>query len=420
MAEHPRIEELRRRVDKDPSSIAFAQLGEEYRRAGSFTEAIDTCRAGLQRHPGYLSARVTLGRALVETGEFEDAEAELAQVLESAPENLAAIRGLADIHHRRDNLPQALEYYRRALALAQNDPDLEQMVTDLEREIGDGATSPEVPDGLSFAQARDELMSFTPPDGIAAPTPDGESASDTSDDDTFEAGGLDAVADADLDIVDALEAAVGGNVEADVDEGDIEAVAGDIEVVADEGDIEAVADEGDIEAVADEGDIEAIADEGDIEAVADAAAGAAVESFVLSDDESFVLDDDPDGTVEVAPESVLHESELEAAPDGDQGDLGDAEAADQDAEAFEIADALEASGLGTFDGAESIDFETLEIGETAGEGEPESAVADEPEPELAATELEEPEQTSDGADEGVPTLESFLDSIAARREPSGS
>jgi hypothetical protein len=266
-------------------------------------------------------------------------------------------------------------------------------------------------------------MSFTPPDGIAAPTPDGESASDTSDDDTsadeafdddtFEAGGLDAVADADLDIVDALEAAVGGNVEADVDEGDIE-------VVADEGDIEAVADEGDIEAVADEGDIEAIADEGDIEAVADAAAGAAVESFVLSDDESFVLDDDPDGTVEVAPESVLHESELEAAPDGDQGDLGDAEAADQDPEAFEIADALEASGLGTFDGAESIDFETLEIGETAGEGEPESAVADEPEPELAATELEEPEQTSDGADEGVPTLESFLDSIAARREPSGS
>ena len=40
MAENPRIEELRRRVQKDPASIAFAQLAEEFRRAGRFEEAI--------------------------------------------------------------------------------------------------------------------------------------------------------------------------------------------------------------------------------------------------------------------------------------------------------------------------------------------------------------------------------------------
>ena len=34
MSENPRIDELRRRVDKDPSSIAFAQLAEEHRRMG--------------------------------------------------------------------------------------------------------------------------------------------------------------------------------------------------------------------------------------------------------------------------------------------------------------------------------------------------------------------------------------------------
>lgn len=100
MAENPRIEELRRRVQLDPASIAFAALAEEYRRMGRHAEAIETCRAGLQRHPAYLSARVTLGRALIETGDYDAARDELETVLRSAPENLAAIRGLAQIHER--------------------------------------------------------------------------------------------------------------------------------------------------------------------------------------------------------------------------------------------------------------------------------------------------------------------------------
>ena len=101
MSVNPRIEELRRRVQADPASIAFAALAEEYRRVGNYTDAIETCIAGLKRHPSYVSARVTLGRALIEVGRFDEAEQELQIVLKAAPENLAAIRGLADIHHRR-------------------------------------------------------------------------------------------------------------------------------------------------------------------------------------------------------------------------------------------------------------------------------------------------------------------------------
>jgi tetratricopeptide (TPR) repeat protein len=100
MAENPRIEELRRRVQADPASIAVAALAEEYRRAGRYDDAIATCLTGLKRHPSYLSAHVTLGRALVEVGRYEDAREELEFVLRAAPENLAAIRGLAEIHHR--------------------------------------------------------------------------------------------------------------------------------------------------------------------------------------------------------------------------------------------------------------------------------------------------------------------------------
>jgi len=101
MTDNARLEELRRRVQRDPASISFAALAEEYRRLGQFDDAIDTCRAGLLRHPAYVSARVTLGRALIGVGAYDEAAFELEEVLRSAPENLAAIRALADIHGRR-------------------------------------------------------------------------------------------------------------------------------------------------------------------------------------------------------------------------------------------------------------------------------------------------------------------------------
>src|ERR1700688_3951789 len=104
MADQSRLEDLRRRVQRDPASIAFAQLAEEYRRGGQYAESVAACRAGLAVHPGYLSARVTLGRVLIELGELAPAQTELERVLKSAPENLAAIRGLADIYHKQGDL----------------------------------------------------------------------------------------------------------------------------------------------------------------------------------------------------------------------------------------------------------------------------------------------------------------------------
>jgi tetratricopeptide (TPR) repeat protein len=157
MADSQRIDDLRRRVQRDPTSIAFAQLAEECRRAGHFQEAVDVCRAGLELHPGYLSARVTLGRALIELNELDIALSELEHVLKSAPENLAAIRGVAEVHHRQGALQEALAQYRAALALARNDPDLQRTVDELARQV-EPPQPPASADGLSFEQMRDELL----------------------------------------------------------------------------------------------------------------------------------------------------------------------------------------------------------------------------------------------------------------------
>lgn len=100
MGDNPRIAELRRRVEADPASIAFAQLAEEYRRGGDYERAVAVCRTGLAQYPGYVSARLTLGRALIELGRFEDARAELDRVLKITPDNLAAVRSLEDLRER--------------------------------------------------------------------------------------------------------------------------------------------------------------------------------------------------------------------------------------------------------------------------------------------------------------------------------
>lgn len=142
MADEVRIEALRKRLQKDPGSIAFAQLAEEYRRAGRFQDAIDACRAGLARHPGYLSARVTLGRSLLEVGDVESAQRELEDVLRIAPDNLSAMRGIAEVHRKKGDVPEALLQFRSAFEMAGPDPSIEQFVRDLRRDAMAADLSP--------------------------------------------------------------------------------------------------------------------------------------------------------------------------------------------------------------------------------------------------------------------------------------
>jgi tetratricopeptide (TPR) repeat protein len=135
MGETARLDELRRRVESDPASIAFATLAEEYRRAGRFDEAVDATRAGLRFHPTYVSARVTLGRSLMELDEHEQAERELRLVLKTSPDNLAARRALGDLYWRQSDLTRALEQFQSAIALAPGDHELADIVQSLKREV---------------------------------------------------------------------------------------------------------------------------------------------------------------------------------------------------------------------------------------------------------------------------------------------
>ncbi|MEO8480568.1 MAG: tetratricopeptide repeat protein [Acidobacteriota bacterium] len=93
---------------------AFGGIAERFRRAGDLDRAIGLCRDGLKKFPDQLSARVTLGWSLLDKGQYDEARAELERVLRRAPDNLAAIRGLAELHDRSEGAMPSMDDHREA------------------------------------------------------------------------------------------------------------------------------------------------------------------------------------------------------------------------------------------------------------------------------------------------------------------
>ena len=130
---NPRIDDLRKKLDKEPGSRLFAQLAEELRKEGDLAEAIRVSRQGLSHHPNYPSARMTLGRALLDSGDLAAARREFETVLKGAADNILASRYLAECLEGLGQAADALERYRATLALAPGDKQLQARIQALEK-----------------------------------------------------------------------------------------------------------------------------------------------------------------------------------------------------------------------------------------------------------------------------------------------
>jgi tetratricopeptide (TPR) repeat protein len=135
LAGNPRIDDLRKRLERDPQSRLFAQLAEELRKEGDLADAIEVARTGLARHPSYPSARMTLGRALLDTGDTNGAQRELEAAVQGAPDNILAGRLLAECLEAEGHLDEALARYRTTLTLSAGDRQIAARVDALEQRI---------------------------------------------------------------------------------------------------------------------------------------------------------------------------------------------------------------------------------------------------------------------------------------------
>jgi tetratricopeptide (TPR) repeat protein len=157
-----RLDELRARWEKEPSSRAFVPLAEEYRRLGRLGEAERTCKEGLQRHSNYHSAHVLLGRILLDLDRRDEAAEEFRRVLESEPQNLLAGKLLAGIRRDQGRWGEALEIYRGLQLFYPENAEVRTQVYQLERGPEGGEATTEGPAfAASVPPAGDALATNT-------------------------------------------------------------------------------------------------------------------------------------------------------------------------------------------------------------------------------------------------------------------
>lgn len=161
---NPRIDDLRKRLEKDPGSRVFAQLAEELRKDGDLGEAIQVCREGLQKHQRYPSARMTLGRALFESGDLAAARTEFEAVLKGAPDNILASRLLGESLGGLGELEAARTRYKKTLAMAPGDKQVAAKLQEMEGALK-GPVAP------AAALAKTEVVTATKPGPASEPPP---------------------------------------------------------------------------------------------------------------------------------------------------------------------------------------------------------------------------------------------------------
>ena len=131
MDENPRITELRKKLEKDPGSRLFAQLAEELRKDGKHGEAVMVARRGLEKNPNYPSARLTLARALLDSGQPREARPELEQIVKAAPDNILAGRLLGEALEDLGEVSLAIQQFERTLVFAPGDKAMAEIVATL-------------------------------------------------------------------------------------------------------------------------------------------------------------------------------------------------------------------------------------------------------------------------------------------------
>lgn len=126
------IERLKEKLDKDPNSKLFIPLAEEYKKAGMFDEAVEVLLKGLERQPGYMSARVALGKIYFERGMFEEARGEFEKVISAIPDNLYAHKKLAEIYRDLGERDRTVKELKTVLKLNPMDEWAATNLSDIE------------------------------------------------------------------------------------------------------------------------------------------------------------------------------------------------------------------------------------------------------------------------------------------------
>lgn len=123
MAFSGEIEKLERRWQENPLGLTFAPLAEAYRKARDPGRALELLKQGLTQHPNYVPAHIVRGRCHLDAQSDADAELAFLRVTELDPENVIALKGLAELSERGGRLPEAILRLEMLLDLDRNNEE---------------------------------------------------------------------------------------------------------------------------------------------------------------------------------------------------------------------------------------------------------------------------------------------------------
>jgi tetratricopeptide (TPR) repeat protein len=126
------------RLTKDPTSLAFAQLADLYRKAGRPADAIATCRSGLLRYPHYTTARLILAKTLLAENDPAAALEEIEAILQVSPKDVQCHRLAAEAHRRMGRLDAAVQSLESAVSVDPGDRESRALLAVLRADAGVG------------------------------------------------------------------------------------------------------------------------------------------------------------------------------------------------------------------------------------------------------------------------------------------
>ncbi|HUF18959.1 MAG TPA: tetratricopeptide repeat protein, partial [Thermoanaerobaculia bacterium] len=143
----------------------FFPLAEELRKAGQVKEAERVLREGIERHPAYLSAWVSLGRLLSQQERHGEAVGALSRALQIDPENVVAARLAAESYLALGEKVEAIKKFKLVHAFIPSDLEVQASIEFLERQLNPEKYSRPI-------QVTEEIPEFR--DVAVSPLPAGE------------------------------------------------------------------------------------------------------------------------------------------------------------------------------------------------------------------------------------------------------
>lgn len=130
-----RIDEIKKSITREAGPRQFLAVADEHRRQGRPREAIEILESGLAQSPASVAGHVALGRLLQQTEQLDKALASFHAALKLDPQNLVALRQIADVHLTRGEKVEAIKRLKLFRGLSPGDREVSELIRQLDAEL---------------------------------------------------------------------------------------------------------------------------------------------------------------------------------------------------------------------------------------------------------------------------------------------